>query len=344
MELIDFTKNENSIIKHSMIESVLLFGDPNNVSDAQITICIPTYKRPRLLKESIESAIKQVTNIPYLIIVVDNDSDFSNTDVLELIKSFNQRNLIYYKNKENLEMCGNWNRCVVLAKTKWVAFLHDDDLLLENYIEEISAVLSKHGKKIKGLCVRIIYLNYPYKAQVNKKNRLLTSYLKRIFLIFQSKNKGLIQIPFSVNLFSIFYGPPSCGMIFNRKCFLESGGFNQDYYPGSPDNLFFIFFTKKYNFFRLKKVLAIYRWEVNTYLRKDVQLAVRDSRNKQILSIKNSNILSKFLFCIFKKDFTTLMKVEELSSTILKLSIPFKIIYILYDLFLNMRVIYKDDL
>lgn len=39
----------------------------------KITIAIPTYKRPELLKEALDSAINQIGYTEYEIIVVDND-------------------------------------------------------------------------------------------------------------------------------------------------------------------------------------------------------------------------------------------------------------------------------
>lgn len=39
---------------------------------------------------------------------------------------------------------------MVLAKTKWAALLHDDDLLYDNYIEIVSGILLKK-RNIKAL-------------------------------------------------------------------------------------------------------------------------------------------------------------------------------------------------
>jgi glycosyltransferase involved in cell wall biosynthesis len=150
-ELVNFLGNPDSISKQENIESVLLYGNPDAVTDAKITICIPTYKRKNLLRESLESAVGQNTGIPYRIIVVDNDSDFSNMEVLEIVKLFPEKIIAYYKNREGLGMNGNWNRCAVLAKTKYIGFLHDDDLLSDNYITELSRILK--NDKIKGLSV-----------------------------------------------------------------------------------------------------------------------------------------------------------------------------------------------
>jgi glycosyltransferase involved in cell wall biosynthesis len=341
MDLIDFTKNENSIAKYADIESLLLYGNPEAVADADITICIPTYKRPALLKEAIESAVNQATSVPYRIIVVDNDVDPANTEVLEIVKSFNDRKLSYYKNTQNLQMCGNWNRCVVLTRTKWTAFLHDDDLLLDNYIEEVSKVLHKHGKKIKALCMGIQHLNFPCK-QDRRTHRGIFLLLKKIYVLVRASTNKLVKIPFSANFFG-GYGAPTCGMVFSRDTFLESGGFNQAYYPYSPDRVFQIFYHRRYNFYRLKKFLGYYRWEVNTFLRQDVQDAVVEARRVCLLSLKNDNKFCNILFHLLYKDINLIMKAKVFENKRMHVSMLFRIISLWYNLIFDTEVKHIDD-
>jgi glycosyltransferase involved in cell wall biosynthesis len=331
MDLIDFSKNEDSIAKQAHIESVLLYGNHDVVHDAGITVCIPTYKRPRLLKEAIESAVNQITDIPYQILVVDNDPDFDNIEILDLVKSFNKHNIAYYKNKENLGIYGNLNRCVVLAKTQWTAYLHDDDLLLENYIENISKVLSKHGKKIKGLCCQFIVKDYPFEVQSPSGN-IIISFLKKIFHTIHSMMPDIVKIPLSANVFLAPYGVPSCGMLFKRKYFLLSGGFNEVYFPMS-DRIFCMSFTSQYNFFRYKKPpLAIYRWEVNASLRKDIQSNAKSRRKLYLLSLEKHNFIYVILFKLFKKDIDTIIKSELYA--IVKKTAGFNFVARIYSLFL----------
>jgi glycosyltransferase involved in cell wall biosynthesis len=330
MDLIDFSKNEDSIAKQAHIESVLLYGNHDAVHDAGITVCIPTYKRPRLLKEAIESAVNQITDIPYQILVVDNDPDFGNIEILDLVKSFNKDNIVYYKNKENLGMFGNWNRCIVLTKTPWAAYLHDDDLLLQNYIEEISKVLSKHGKKIKGLCCQYIVKDYPFEVQSPSKN-VFFLFLRKIYRTIQSMMPDIVKIPISAN---IFFGPcgiPTCGMLFRRKYFLLSGGFNEVYFP-LADRIFCFHFTYRYNFFKYKKPLAIYRWEVNTSLREDVQRALNQMRTLFLLSLKRHSFIYTILFKLFKKDIDLIIKSEHFA--LIKKSIFYRFISYIYYLYL----------
>ena len=75
--------------------------------------------------------MQQKTNIPFNILIVDNDPQ-RNCETEELIDSFNNQNISYYKNSENIGATGNWNKLFELADTEFVTMLHDDDLLEED--------------------------------------------------------------------------------------------------------------------------------------------------------------------------------------------------------------------
>jgi len=333
MELIDFSKNKNSFKEIKSTESILLWGDPNAIPDAEITICIPTYKRPKLLEEAIKSAVNQDTNIPYRIIVVDNDDNFENNENLNIINKFNNKKISYYKNSKNIGMYGNINRCAELALTRWFALLHDDDLLKSNYINEVSKILLKYKKSIDLLILNMQQINYPFlkEKNSNKKKKIVLilkavkGTIKNILSLFTPK---LTRIPVSSNMFlGNVYGPPTCGILFKKLTFLDSGGFNKDYYPSS-DWFFLIYFSKKYKVLKLKKYLGCYRWEDNESLKKETLEAFKNQRKECILSLSNNFLCCKIIYLIFKKEFIKLFN----SSTIIKIkhSIFYRLIQIYY--------------
>ncbi len=88
------------------------------------------------MKEAFLSAVNQeCRDIDYEIVVVINSPD---EELPEYIAEYSDRNIKVYQNGENIGMCGNINRCMLLATADYVAYLHDDDLLLPNYVKEIS--------------------------------------------------------------------------------------------------------------------------------------------------------------------------------------------------------------
>ena len=117
------------------MKSIEIFS--SNIPDPVFTIAIPTFCRSSLLKEAVLSALNQVTDVPYDVIVVDNNPE-RNDETEQLMEKFKDNPLVgYYKNSSNLGMVGNWNQLFHLAKGQWVSMLHDDDLLFSFYLEVI---------------------------------------------------------------------------------------------------------------------------------------------------------------------------------------------------------------
>ena len=134
----DFFDIRNNFEKFRDAKSTLLYG--MRMKNSLLSIMIPTFMRNTYLKDTIESALRQKTDVPFEIVIVDNDSDFNNLDTLEVVKQFNDRRVSYYKNSQNLGMFGNWNRCLELANSEWVLILHDDDMIEEHYISNMMTV------------------------------------------------------------------------------------------------------------------------------------------------------------------------------------------------------------
>ncbi len=243
----DFFKIVDNFIKTTQIPSIPIIESRLDFIP-KITIAIPTYKRPDLLKEAIDSAINQIEYTDYDIMVVDNDPT-RNCNTEQLVSSYKEKRLSYYKNTKNIGMVENWNRLFVLAKGEWVVMLHDDDLLFSNFLKETTKILTEKEdigilKPFNFICKTIPTNNFINNSQ--SKN----IHLKRIYDI------------------SFYYGNilgvPS-GIIFKRKQIELLGGFNNDYYPTS-DYCFFALFSKYYKIYTLNRYLSIYRIAQNESL------------------------------------------------------------------------------
>jgi glycosyltransferase involved in cell wall biosynthesis len=103
--------------------------------DQLISICIPTYQRPELLRQAIESCLKQTYST--IEIIIGDDSLDSRTE--EIIQSFNCPDIIrYHHNKPSLGQADNVNRLFDLARGERLVLLHDDDLLLPTAIHDMA--------------------------------------------------------------------------------------------------------------------------------------------------------------------------------------------------------------
>ncbi len=211
----------------------------------EISICIPTYRRASTLKETIESALSQDTDIAYEIIIVDNNPERGDETEKILEKYNNVNNLSYYKNSNNIGMAGNWNRLFELAKAPWVLMIHDDDLVLPQYISVICQYLNPNIGCI--IPQRIVlqegkYINY----NLNHRLSLLFGKMKRCYTIH--------------NLYGTLSAPSGC--LFNKNAVKMNGGFDETYYP-SIDFAFYVLLSRNTKVYKLNETLYIYRFGVN---------------------------------------------------------------------------------
>lgn len=223
-----------------------------NVLDAtpKFTIAIPTYKRTEYLGEAIESALNQDTDVPFEIIIVDNNPERNDETEAFMEKYKTSPNISYYKNNENLGMGGNWNRLFTLSRTAYVIMLHDDDVMSHKYIHYVAKLLEKRND--------IMFL--------------MTSQLRCNKITFPDLNPPTRLLEF--RLFDLIYdffpfGSPT-GFTINRFKFLELGGFSSKYYP-SLDYYFAATILKYSSAHKLCLPLLAYRLEVNTDSKKETQ-------------------------------------------------------------------------
>lgn len=78
----------------------------------KITIAIPTYNRAKLLTEAIESVLVQ-TYEDFELLISDNASTDETKNV---VVSFKNPRIRYHRNKKNIGMMNNWNKCVTLCQ------------------------------------------------------------------------------------------------------------------------------------------------------------------------------------------------------------------------------------
>jgi glycosyltransferase involved in cell wall biosynthesis len=105
-----------------------------------VSICIPTFNRPRLLKEAIQSCLNQ-TFSDFEIIITDNSA---NDDSRTIVREFSDVRLRYFKNENNIGPHANSARALSLATGKYIKWLMDDDLLKPEFLALTVAALEKH--------------------------------------------------------------------------------------------------------------------------------------------------------------------------------------------------------
>ena len=225
-----------------------------NILYPKLTIAIPTFNRPEFLKLSLKSAIKQSYKGFYEVIVVDNSNkEEFKKEVDNVINSFSfTKKIKFFRNRENIGMFENWNKCLEQSSGEYTTILNDDDLLDYSFVENVLNDID--GSKM---------LIYKHKIIFDKKRiKRLGSKIKYILEKIKSKEKEKIKIS---NL--IFRNPSngSLGVVVKTKDALFIGGYKNVFYPSS-DYHFNVNYISKFGGIKISKKLCSYRFSVNESL------------------------------------------------------------------------------
>ncbi|MFN6484460.1 MULTISPECIES: glycosyltransferase family 2 protein [unclassified Nostoc] len=117
-----------------------------------VSVIIPTYNRPEYLKQAIASAIKQIyQNIE--IIISDN---CSSENPQALVASFGDSRIRFWRHQQNVGMLANQQHGFKMARGKYVASLHDDDIWNENFLAKLVPILEANPELIIAFCDQYI--------------------------------------------------------------------------------------------------------------------------------------------------------------------------------------------
>ena len=243
--------------------SNLIYNKSNN-QQCYLTICIPTFSRGGLLLHTLKSVEKSKPSSTIQIIICDNNP---NTKDVSFLDDFHFENIKYYTNQENIGMVGNWNQLLCLAETKWIAFLHDDDLLDKNYFKYIKKIIKNCDEKTAYIKASFI----PFFNEGSDIGKLsLKNKIKKMIHVFQRKQ---IKPVFSddVALFGNagFVGAPTCGTLINREIALDVGGYNENNYVTADSYFPVTLLSKGYKIGKSSRILGYYRYFNNESYKDD---------------------------------------------------------------------------
>jgi glycosyltransferase involved in cell wall biosynthesis len=117
-----------------------------------VSVIIPTYNRPEYLKLAIASAVKQTyQNIE--IIVSDNCSPENPQAIVE---SFQDSRIRFWRQQQNVGMLANQQYAFKMARGKYVASLHDDDMWNEDFLAKLVPLLEENLELVLVFCDQYI--------------------------------------------------------------------------------------------------------------------------------------------------------------------------------------------
>ena len=162
-----------------------------------VSIIMPSWNTGEFIAESIQSVIDQ-TYRDWELIIVDDCSD-DNTD--EIVRTFKDRRIRYFKNDKNYGAALTRNRALCEARGEWIAFLDSDDLWRPKKLEKQIAFMEENGytfsfteyEKIDEDSKPLnIYVSGPDK--VNKRKMYNYDYIGQLTMMYSVKVFGLVQI------------------------------------------------------------------------------------------------------------------------------------------------------
>ncbi|WP_230782372.1 glycosyltransferase family 2 protein [Sphingomonas sp. Leaf37] len=240
-------------------ESALLFerarSDPR---PCRVTIAIPTFNRPELLRETLASAWAQQDFTDYEVIVVDNASSPENVaSVLAFLQSV-EHPVRYYLNSENVGGFPNWNRCMHLARGEWISVLNDDDLLKPEFL----STMMKHVEQDPTLESLVCQAEpFDQRPQAMRKSRTHTMVRPAFISATRFLGRDYIRMT-ATRLFWSNIAGSSLGSLYKRDVVLGLGGFDPQEAPPA-DYILNVRLALRSSFIQVRAPMAMVRLQVN---------------------------------------------------------------------------------
>ena len=110
---------------------------------SKVSVLMPIYRtNPDYLKEAIESILSQ-TYADFELLILD---DCPEDDRENIVKSFKDSRIKYFKNEKNLGITPSRNKLIELAQGEYLAVIDHDDIALPERLLKEAQILNKHNE------------------------------------------------------------------------------------------------------------------------------------------------------------------------------------------------------
>lgn len=218
-----------------------------------VSVCIPTYNGARYLEACLDSVLGQ-TYSDIEILVVDDGSTDTTFEILERYAANDQR-IRLVRNKNNLGLVGNWNRCIELAQGEWIKFVFQDDLIAPTCVEEMLAASTQ------DTWLTVCRREFLFEDGTPEETRRYYEQHPNPERVFGA---GIAYVPpeavceAAIDLFGVnFFGEPTATLI-RREAFARHGLFNPEL-AMICDMEYWVRVAAHHGFAYLPKTLASFR-------------------------------------------------------------------------------------
>ncbi len=254
-----------------------------------LTIAIPTYNRAPYLEQSLSHICWQLKKNKSCveILVSDNNSTDNSSEIVNkyISKGFTIK---YIKNRENIGSDKNFLQCFIMANSKYVLILGDDDILLDGSIEKILDILEGGNYGIVHLSSYGFVNNFILERPIR--------YLKG-YIVYNNLKKFIRKVNYfltftSVNIINKSLVPPNSDLEEFINTNLIQLGWTFPALLNSQKNVFvreYLIAAKLYNSggYRLCEVFGVNFNKISyAFISKGV--------NREFFEIVNKKLLSRF--------------------------------------------------
>ena len=165
--------------------------------DGLVSVVMPSWNTGEFIADAIQSVLRQTYGHWELLVVDDGSTD--NTD--EVVTSFADARIKYFKNPRNVGAALTRNRALREARGEWIAFLDSDDFWSPGKLERQLAFMKQGGH---------VFSYHEYlksNADAPAQNRLVSGprvvtrsmiyrydYIGQLTMMYSAKAFGLVQI------------------------------------------------------------------------------------------------------------------------------------------------------
>jgi len=187
--------------------------------DLLFTIAIPIYNNEKTIEKTIDSCLKQETDIEYEILLVD---DASTDSIPEILSRYNDNPKVRIITlAKRVPLITNHNMCLQHALGQYVIFCHADDTLEDHAIETFYSQLKKR--------------NFP-KKYIVWGHTMFKDYAEKA--IYQAGfNYNEIVVGEFAPLMFLYGGLQPTGTCYSKNSFLEAGAFFKVDMNSSPSDM-----------------------------------------------------------------------------------------------------------
>jgi len=139
----------------------LQFPKIESISDAAHrplwSVMIPTYNGTKYLEQTLRSVLKQDPGESEMQIEVVDDCS-TKDDPEPLVREIGNGRVSFYRHPVNQGLLGNWDSCINRARGQWVHLLHQDDIVLPGFYQQLRNGIESHPSVGAAFC-RYAYMD-----------------------------------------------------------------------------------------------------------------------------------------------------------------------------------------